>query len=69
MVTGESISKEVKKWADSPVKGKLGECNMTAHKEESSETRTWKIPINLDGRRITAIIDSGATGNFASKKI
>ena len=44
---------------------------MIAHKQLNSVSTalTFQTPINVNGHRLTAMIDSGATGNFMSESL
>jgi hypothetical protein len=54
------------------VEGISRECNMIAQKKQLnsvSYARTFQTPINVNEQRLTAMIDSGATGNFMSRTL
>ena len=65
-----SKSKKAGKRSNHLIEGIPRECNVTAHKEKPvSYAHIFQTPINVNGHRLKAMIDSGATGNFMSKTL
>ena len=61
-----------RKRPNSLIKSISKECNTMTQKQQlnsASYTCTFKMPINIDGHKMTAMIDSGATGIFMFKKL